>query len=54
MPIYELDAADVRLDKTFTFLHIAYDTNGNIKQTELQRWNDDASRDEPLVLVDAV
>ena len=52
MPIYELDAADVRLEKTFTFLHITYDSNGNINQTELQRWNDDASRDEQLVLMD--
>jgi UDP-2,3-diacylglucosamine pyrophosphatase LpxH len=52
MPVYELDAADVRLEKTFTFLHITHDSRGNINPTELQRWNDDASRDEPLVLMD--
>ena len=52
MPIYELDAADVRLEKTFTFLLISMDKNGNIIPTELQRWNDDAARSEALVLMD--
>lgn len=52
IPVYEMDAADVRLDKTYTFLHLEYDHTGNIKTTDLFRWNDDALRIDPLVLVD--
>ena len=52
MPVYELDAADVRLHKTFTFLHITIDKNGNVNPTELKRWNDDAMRNEPMTLMD--
>jgi hypothetical protein len=47
-----MDAADVRLDKTYTFLHLENDDAGNIKKTDLFRWNDDARRIDPLVLVD--
>jgi len=52
IPVYEMDAADVRLDRTYTFLHIEKDNAGNIKPPDLFRWNDDALREDPLVLVD--
>ncbi|HEY4205733.1 MAG TPA: hypothetical protein VGM31_02930 [Puia sp.] len=52
IPVFEMDAADVRLDKTYTFLHIEKDGAGNIKPPGLFRWNDDALREDLLVLVD--
>jgi UDP-2,3-diacylglucosamine pyrophosphatase LpxH len=52
IPVFEMDAADVRLDRTYTFLHIEKDNAGNIKLPDLFRWNDDALREDPLVLVD--
>jgi UDP-2,3-diacylglucosamine pyrophosphatase LpxH len=52
IPVYEMDAADVRLDRTYTFLHIGKDATGNLTPSELFRWNDDALREDPLVLVD--
>jgi UDP-2,3-diacylglucosamine pyrophosphatase LpxH len=52
IPVYEMDAADVRLDRTYTFLHIEKDVAGNLRPSDLFRWNDDASREDPLVLLD--
>jgi hypothetical protein len=42
--------ADVRLDKTFTYLFIQQDNTGNIKGQQLLRWNDDALRPELMIL----
>lgn len=52
IPVYEISAADVRLDKTYTYLHISHDDEGKIIPQDLMRWNDDASRADPLVLTD--
>jgi len=52
IPVYEMDAADVRLDRTYTFLHLEKDVDGHLKTPDLLRWNDDALREDPLTLVD--
>ena len=52
IPVFELDAADVRLDKTYTFLHIQRSESSKEISAQLMRWNDDALRSEPLVLID--
>jgi UDP-2,3-diacylglucosamine pyrophosphatase LpxH len=52
IPVYEIDASDVRLDRTYTFIHLEKDESGNIKPADLLRWNDDAMRDDPLILMD--
>lgn len=50
MPVYDISMADVRLDKTFTYLYIQQNHNGEIISKELMRWNDDALRPENMVL----
>jgi UDP-2,3-diacylglucosamine pyrophosphatase LpxH len=52
MPVFEVEAADVREDKTYTFLSLIIDENGKITAEPLLRWNDDSLRAEPLVLID--
>lgn len=52
IPVYESSSADVRFDKTFTFLQIARDAEGLPLTYPLQRWNDDALRSDPLILTD--
>ncbi len=52
IPVFEMDAADVRLDRTFTFLHIERNSSGDIKLPDLYRWNDDAAREDALILID--
>ena len=52
IPVYQSTSADVRLDKTFTFLHIARDAAGQPLPHPLQRWNDDALRSEPMILTE--
>jgi UDP-2,3-diacylglucosamine pyrophosphatase LpxH len=54
IPVIETSTADVREDKTYTFLHLVRDKSGKLQPDEgglLQRWNDDAGRAEPQVLV---
>lgn len=51
MPVFELDAADVQFDQTYSFLHLSFDASGNIKSEPLLRWNDSAGRVEPLTLI---
>ena len=54
IPVIETSTADVREDKTYTFLHLIRDKNGNLipaNEGLLQRWNDDAGRPEVQVLV---
>lgn len=52
IPVFEIAVADVRLDKTYTYLHLRQDGNGNPVPEALMRWNDDASRPDPLILKD--
>ena len=52
MPVYDLSMADVRLDKTYTYLHIKPGTSSGIESQLLLRWNDDALRPDPMVLRD--
>jgi UDP-2,3-diacylglucosamine pyrophosphatase LpxH len=49
IPVFEISSADIRLDKSYTFLHLRAEP---FKTVALQRWNDDAGRDEMLVLND--
>ena len=51
IPIVEISNAEIRLDKTFTFIHLAENDTGGYKSSVLQRWNDDSSRFDPLVLI---
>ena len=54
IPIIETSTAEVREDKTYTFLHIVRDEFGKpapANNGALQRWNDDAGRSEPLILI---
>jgi len=50
IPIVETASASLREDKTYTFLHMKK-VNGSFKPGVLLRWNDDALRAEPLILV---
>jgi UDP-2,3-diacylglucosamine pyrophosphatase LpxH len=51
-PVYESSSAEVRMDKTYTFLQINRNKDGKYKPQLLQRWNDDALRHEWLGLTD--
>ena len=54
IPVIESSTADIREDRTYTFLHIINYGKGILKPAEnglLQRWNDDAGRAEPLNLI---
>ncbi len=54
IPVVELSTADIRDDKTYTFLYLERDVNGKLRpgcDGLLQRWNDDAGRAEPQRLV---
>ena len=46
IPIVEISSAEVRFDKTFTFLHLKKDASGKFQPENLMRWNDDAGRPE--------
>jgi predicted phosphodiesterase len=54
IPVYELAAANVRLDKTFTFLQLSKNGSGVIQTAGLMRWNDDAGRSESMELRDNI
>jgi UDP-2,3-diacylglucosamine pyrophosphatase LpxH len=54
IPVFELDAADVRLDKTYTFLQISRDPANGIHTEGLMRWNDDAGRSDGMQLRDSI
>jgi UDP-2,3-diacylglucosamine pyrophosphatase LpxH len=54
IPVYQLDASNVRLDKTYTFLQIFKDDSGNIRTNGLMRWNDDAGRPDAMQLRDEI
>ena len=54
IPVIESSTAEIRKDKTYTFLHLIRDESGNLQPSNdglLQRWNDDAGRSEQQVLI---
>lgn len=52
IPILETTSADVRQDKTFTFLYIPNTLENDYSTSPLKRWNDDANRIDELVLIE--
>lgn len=51
IPIVETSNSEIRLDKTFTFIHLTMNDAGGYLPSPLQRWNDDSSRFDPVVLI---
>jgi hypothetical protein len=54
IPVIETSTAEVREDKTYTFLHLVRDGDGKLQPAEnglLQRWNDDAGRADNQILI---
>jgi UDP-2,3-diacylglucosamine pyrophosphatase LpxH len=51
IPIIETSNSEIRFDKTFTFVHLTRDNAGGYLSSPLQRWNDDSSRFDPIVLI---
>ena len=54
IPVFELDAANVRLDKTYTFIQFSQDSSGEMRTPGLMRWNDDALREDSMQLRDKI
>lgn len=52
IPVFETDAADIRIDKTYTYLHLELTGPNVIAQTCLMRWNDDAERADEMILLE--
>jgi UDP-2,3-diacylglucosamine pyrophosphatase LpxH len=52
IPVVESSSAAIREDKTFTLLLLGRSDKGTFAVQPLQRWNDDAGRIEPLMIVD--
>ena len=50
IPIVELSNAQIREDKTYTFLHLKPDSSGKL-EGELSRWDDEAERPESAVVI---
>lgn len=51
IPIIDVDSAEIREDKTYTFLHYSRNRDGSFRATTLERWDDEAGRAQELVLV---
>ncbi|HKP86170.1 MAG TPA: hypothetical protein VJZ26_08745 [Blastocatellia bacterium] len=51
IPILEVTSADVRNDKTYTYLHIHPGSAGTDYGSALKRWNDEGGRAESLIVV---
>ncbi len=54
IPVIELSNAEIREDKTYSFLHMIRDGSGKLIPANnglLQRWNDNASRPETQILI---
>jgi UDP-2,3-diacylglucosamine pyrophosphatase LpxH len=53
IPVIETSTLDVREDKMYTFLHLERDPDGNlaVAPNHLERWNDDAGRADPQLLI---
>jgi UDP-2,3-diacylglucosamine pyrophosphatase LpxH len=53
IPIIETSSATVREDRTYTFLHLKKDESEKLQPVGfLQRWNDDAQRVDPVLLIE--
>ena len=54
IPVIETSSAEVREDRMYTFLHLRRDGGRLVVAEEglLQRWNDDAGRAEPQLLIE--
>jgi hypothetical protein len=55
IPVIEISDASVRNAGSYTFLHLERDANGRLTPSNnrlLQRWNDDASREDPQLLIE--
>ncbi len=52
IPVIESSTAEIREDRTYTFLHILRDENGKLQPAALKRWNDDAGRADLQVLIE--
>jgi UDP-2,3-diacylglucosamine pyrophosphatase LpxH len=50
IPIVEISSAELREDKTYTFLHLAPDASGKLAGI-LKRWDDEAGRAEPALVI---
>jgi len=51
IPIVEATNADVRNDRTYTYLHVRPGADEKDYGTALKRWNDDASRPEAFTII---
>ncbi|HET9284806.1 MAG TPA: hypothetical protein VFR24_22885 [Candidatus Angelobacter sp.] len=51
IPIVETDTAEIRDDKTYTFLHFRRHQSGQLTPTVVERWDDEAARAEALIMV---
>jgi UDP-2,3-diacylglucosamine pyrophosphatase LpxH len=51
IPIIEISNSEIRWDKTFTFIHLVSDDAGGYKTSALQRWNDDGTRIDRIILI---
>lgn len=51
IPIVELSIGDLRADRAYTFLDVSRDADTDRYDGRLCRWNDDAARVDPVVLV---
>lgn len=55
VPVIEISSAELREDKTYTFLHLIRDKDGKLQPAHdglIQRWNDNAGRAEIQVLLE--
>jgi UDP-2,3-diacylglucosamine pyrophosphatase LpxH len=52
IPVIEASSATLREDKTYALIYLERGSKGDLIVHPLQRWNDDAGRIEPLVIVD--
>ncbi|GIV60542.1 MAG: hypothetical protein KatS3mg043_1631 [Rhodothermaceae bacterium] len=50
VPVIEQSSAEVRFDRTFTFLHLQH-AHGRLQPGRLQRWDDAAGRPAPMIIV---
>jgi predicted phosphodiesterase len=51
IPIVEISSAEIRHDRTYTYVHLAHDSSGRFSPHVLQRWDDAAGRSDSLVIV---
>lgn len=50
IPIFEMSSAELRVDKTYSFLHLEVDASGKLAGI-LKRWEDAAGRAEPAIVL---